>query len=184
MARAPRIPLLPAFWELRLLMQWWVFGTRHPETDGAALQPPPQVPALPKLHSNVRTPSPRLVPRHAAAHPRLATPLLPAPSAPAHTRRPRVTPRLSVRRRLAEALQHLRTEGSPVEVVLVSSDHNEDEFERSRRALGPNTFALPFAEQARKTMLSNMFDTLGVPTLVLLDKDHKVRRAPLLPALF
>lgn len=89
-----------------------------------------------------------------------------------------------------------------MEVILISSDHNQDEFERSRRSLGPGVFALPFAssssaddsnsghagpssnsnsnsnssnaQAARRAMLSNMFDTLGVPTLVLLDPDHRV----------
>jgi len=65
------------------------------------------------------------------------------------------------------AKRYLTQEDKDIEVVFVSSDKNDDDFNRYFGTMP--WLALPFSDQARKEALGQKFGVRGIPTLVVLD---------------
>ena len=68
--------------------------------------------------------------------------------------------------------QILKDQGANLEVIFISSDHDEGSHDNYRRQMP--WLSLPYEERERKAQLSSMFDVTGVPTLVLLDPQGRV----------
>jgi len=69
--------------------------------------------------------------------------------------------------RLAEAYKKHTKAGKSLEIVFVSSDQSEGDFQEYYKIMP--WLALPFADRRRKSKLSQMFDVNGIPKLVLID---------------
>lgn len=72
--------------------------------------------------------------------------------------------------KLGEVYESLLKDGKPFEVVFISSDRSEEDF-NSYFEEQANWLALPFADRDRKAAVSNRFKVRGIPTLVILDGD-------------
>jgi thiol-disulfide isomerase/thioredoxin len=69
--------------------------------------------------------------------------------------------------KLAEAYTAIKSNGKSLEIVFVSSDHDEAKFASYYKEMP--WLALPFAERALTQKLSRQFKVSGIPSLVLLD---------------
>jgi nucleoredoxin len=72
---------------------------------------------------------------------------------------------------LAEAYKKITSKGKPFEIVFVSSDQSEADFQNYYGSMP--WLALPFQDE-RQDKLSSKFKIEGIPTLILLDKNGKV----------
>ena len=68
---------------------------------------------------------------------------------------------------LAEAYKELVSQGKPFQVVFVSSDRDQAQFDGYYNEMP--WLALPFSERDTKSKLSEKYGITGIPTLVLLD---------------
>jgi len=68
---------------------------------------------------------------------------------------------------LAEAYNKHTQAGKSLEIVFVSSDRSEEDFQEYYKLMP--WLALPFSERKKKGKLSNIFDVQGIPRLVLID---------------
>jgi len=69
--------------------------------------------------------------------------------------------------KLAEAYNKHTKAGKSLEIVFVSSDRNENDFQEYYKIMP--WLALPFADRRKKNKLSQIFDVQGIPRLVLVD---------------
>jgi len=69
--------------------------------------------------------------------------------------------------KLAEAYNKHTKAGKSLEIVFVSSDRSEDDFQEYYKIMP--WVALPFADRKKKNKLSKIFDVQGIPRLVLID---------------
>lgn len=70
---------------------------------------------------------------------------------------------------LAATYEKLKAKGTAFEVVFVSSDKDEAQFDEYFATMP--WLALPYPDRKRKAQLSGLFEVRGIPTLVLLDQD-------------
>eukprot|EP00397_Hematodinium_sp_SG-2012_P010499 GEMP01010614.1.p1 GENE.GEMP01010614.1~~GEMP01010614.1.p1 ORF type:complete len:299 (+),score=74.79 GEMP01010614.1:128-1024(+) len=72
---------------------------------------------------------------------------------------------------LAETYKKLKKDKPNFEIVFVSSDRDEQQF---KEYFGQMPWiALPFSERSLKDKLSSHFNVQGIPTLAIVDADHK-----------
>jgi len=69
--------------------------------------------------------------------------------------------------RLAEAYNNLKKKGKSIEIVFVSSDSTQADFERYYKEMP--WVALPYSLRELKSKLSSKFDVKGIPRLLLID---------------
>ena len=69
--------------------------------------------------------------------------------------------------KLAEVYTAIKGTGKSLEIVFVSSDHDDVAFDSYHKEMP--WLALPFAERALKQTLSKRFKVSGIPSLVLVD---------------
>ncbi|PNH03411.1 Nucleoredoxin [Tetrabaena socialis] len=74
--------------------------------------------------------------------------------------------------KLLETMAALRAAGRAVEAVFVSGDRGEEAFAEYHSHM--SWPALPYADRKRAAELNSLYDTAGIPTLVVLDEQHKV----------
>ena len=75
---------------------------------------------------------------------------------------------------LAKTYKKLKAEGKNFEIIFVSSDKDEAQFNEYFAEMP--WVALPYSERNRKEQLSGVFQVEGIPTLVILDKNGNVIR--------
>lgn len=73
--------------------------------------------------------------------------------------------------KLVEAYQKWREEGKQVEVVFVSSDHSQEDFNEYLEKMPWS--ALPYEDRSSKNTLTDFFEVQGIPTVVVLDSEGK-----------
>jgi nucleoredoxin len=73
---------------------------------------------------------------------------------------------------LANTYNTLKGQGTNFEIIFVSSDRSEPQFNEYLQEMP--WLALPYANRAAKSQLSSKFGVQGIPTLVILDPDQKV----------
>jgi nucleoredoxin len=76
--------------------------------------------------------------------------------------------------KLKELYVKLRSLGKPFEVLFVSSDRDQSEFDAYLRESMPSWLTVPFADAARRQALSEHFEVQGIPRFVMLGPDLKV----------
>lgn len=74
--------------------------------------------------------------------------------------------------KLAEQYKALQAAGKPFEIVFISSDKSQDQFNEYYAEMP--WLALPYEERDRKAKLSKKFKVNGIPSLVILDDEGKV----------
>ncbi|KAK3248794.1 hypothetical protein CYMTET_41752 [Cymbomonas tetramitiformis] len=74
--------------------------------------------------------------------------------------------------KLAEQYKALQAAGKPFEIVFISSDKSQDQFNEYYAEMP--WLALPYEDRDRKAKLSKKFKVSGIPSLVILDDEGKV----------
>lgn len=74
--------------------------------------------------------------------------------------------------KLVEVYNELSSKGGKFEVVFISSDEDDDSF--STYFLNMPWLAIPFSDSQTRDNLSDLFDVVGIPCLVILDESGKI----------
>nr|CAD1827387.1 unnamed protein product [Ananas comosus var. bracteatus] len=74
--------------------------------------------------------------------------------------------------KLVEVYNELSSKGGKFEVVFISSDEDEDSF--STYFSNMPWLAIPFSDSQTRDNLSDLFDVVGIPCLVILDENGRI----------
>ena len=76
--------------------------------------------------------------------------------------------------KLKELYEQLQKEGKPFEVIFVSSDRSQAEFDEYRSESMPEWLTVPYDDTARRQQLSEHFQVQGIPHFAMLGSDLKI----------